>query len=240
MYRAVAVPGSPLVLAQYGRDTEGDVVIGVGAEQAAVLEFGEIGVHLGGVGQLPGCGPGSAAVGGFGEHGILKALAPGTGDLATQGRQQPAIPKAYGAHFAEVEVDTETGNIKVLNYVAVHDVGKAINPLALEGQIEGAMAQGLGSTLFERLEWEGGRTLNSSFLDYRMLTAQDVSPIEPILIESIDPNGPFGAKGIGEPTLVPTAAAIANAIYDAVGVRIKTLPITPDKILSALKEKESP
>jgi CO/xanthine dehydrogenase Mo-binding subunit len=111
--------------------------------------------------------------------------------------------------------------------------------MAVRGQIEGAMAQGIGSTLFERLDWVKGRTLNSNFLDYRMLTALDVSAIEPIFIESVDPNGPYGAKGVGEPALVPTAAAIANAIYDAVGVRIKSLPVTPDKILAALAEKNS-
>jgi 4-hydroxybenzoyl-CoA reductase alpha subunit len=144
---------------------------------------------------------------------------------------------AFATQVAEVEVDVETGKVKVLKITSAHDLGRAINPMAVVGQIDGAMAQGIGSTLFERLEWEKGRTLNSNFLDYRMLTAMDMSTIEPILIESIDPNGPFGAKGVGEPALVPTAAAIANAIYDAVGVRIKSLPITPDKILNALKEK---
>jgi 4-hydroxybenzoyl-CoA reductase alpha subunit len=146
---------------------------------------------------------------------------------------------SFATQVAEVEVDVETGKVKVLKITSAHDLGRAINPRAVRGQIEGALAQGIGSSLYERLEWVKGKTLNANFLDYRMLTALDMSTIKPILIESIDPNGPFGAKGVGEPALVPTAAAIANAIYDAVGVRIKSLPITPDKILAALEEKDS-
>ena len=145
---------------------------------------------------------------------------------------------SFASQVAEVEVDVETGKVKILRITSAHDLGRALNPMAVRGQIEGAMAQGIGSALFERLDWVDGRTLNSNFLDYKMLTALDVSPIDSIFIESIDPNGPFGAKGVGEPALVPTAAAIANAIYDAVGVRIKSLPITPDKILAALEEKK--
>lgn len=144
---------------------------------------------------------------------------------------------SFATQVAEVEVDVETGKVKVLKITSAHDLGKALNPMAVRGQIEGAMAQGIGSTLYENLDWVKGRPLNSNFLDYRTLTSLDMSPIETILIESIDPNGPFGAKGVGEPALVPTAAAIANAIYDAVGVRIKSLPITPDKVLAALEKK---
>jgi CO/xanthine dehydrogenase Mo-binding subunit len=144
---------------------------------------------------------------------------------------------SFASQVAEVEVDIETGKVDVLKITSAHDLGRAINPMAARGQIEGALAQGIGSALYERLEWEKGRTLNSNFLDYRMLTAPDMPSIESILIESNDPSGPFGAKGVGEPALVPTAAAIANAIYDAVGIRIKNLPITPDKILAALEEK---
>ncbi len=155
-------------------------------------------------------------------------------DFGTGYGTSPAY--SFASQVAEVEVDVETGKVKVLKITSAHDVGKVINPMAARGQIEGAMAQGIGSTLFEKLDWVKGRTLNSNFLDYRMMTSVDMPSIEPILIESIDPNGPFGAKGVGEPALVPTAAAIANAIYDAVGVRIKTLPITPDKILAALEE----
>ena len=97
---------------------------------------------------------------------------------------------------------------------------------------------GIGYALTERLILKDGKVINSNFLDYKMLTAKDVPKIEPIVIETNDPSGPFGAKGVGEPGLVPTAPAIANAIYDAVGVRIKDLPITPEKVLAALKERE--
>lgn len=145
---------------------------------------------------------------------------------------------AYGAHGVEVEVDEETGKVKILKYVAAHDVGRAINPLLLEGQIYGAALQGIGYALTERLIYENGYLKNGNFLDYKILTARDVVPIEPVIVETDEKEGPFGAKGIGEPGLVPSAPAIANAIYDAIGVRIKDLPITPEKILKALKEKE--
>jgi len=145
---------------------------------------------------------------------------------------------AYGTHGVVVEVDKETGQVKILNYVAAHDVGKAINPMLLEGQVYGGATMGIGYALTERLILQNGKVINANFLDYKMLTAKDVPHIEPVVIETNDQFGPFGAKGIGEPGLVPTAPAIANAIYDAVGVRIKDLPITPEKVLAALKEKK--
>jgi CO/xanthine dehydrogenase Mo-binding subunit len=145
---------------------------------------------------------------------------------------------AYGAHGAEVEVDKETGKVKILKYIAAHDVGRAINPMLLEGQIYGAAAMGTGYALTERLILEKGEVMNPSFRDYKLLTAKDVIPIEPVIVETMDADGPYGAKGIGEPGLVPTAPAIANAIYDAIGVRIKDLPMTPERILKAIKEKE--
>jgi len=144
---------------------------------------------------------------------------------------------AFGTHAIEVEVDRKTGRVKVLDFVAVHDVGKVINPMTAEGQIEGASLQGLGYALSEDLIWEEGIVLNPNFQDYRIFYINDVPRIKSVMVESIDPDGPYGAKGLAEPGLVPTAAAIANAIYDAVGVRIKSLPITPEKILRALKEK---
>jgi xanthine dehydrogenase molybdenum-binding subunit len=149
-----------------------------------------------------------------------------------------SVTYAYGTHGVEVEVDKETGQVKILKYVAAHDVGRAINPMLLEGQVYGGVAMGIGYALTERLILKNGKVVNPNFLDYKMLTAKDVPNIEPIVIETNDPFGPFGAKGIGEPGLVPTAPAIANAIYDAVGVRIKELPITPERVLAALKEKE--
>jgi len=145
---------------------------------------------------------------------------------------------AFGTHAIEVEVDRKTGRVKVLNFVAAHDVGKVINPMMAEGQIEGGGLQGLGYALSEGLVWEEGIVLNPNFQDYRIFYINDVPRMKSVMVESIDPDGPYGAKGLGEPGLVPTAAAIANAIYDAVGVRIKSLPITPEKILRALKEKE--
>jgi CO/xanthine dehydrogenase Mo-binding subunit len=145
---------------------------------------------------------------------------------------------AYGCHGAEVQVDTETGKVKILRYVAAHDVGRAINPMLLEGQIYGAAAMGVGYALTERLILEKGEVMNPNFRDYKLLTAKDVIPVEPVIIESMDEAGPYGAKGIGEPGLVPSAPAIANAIYDAVGIRLKKLPMTPERILKALKEKK--
>ena len=148
-----------------------------------------------------------------------------------------SVAYAYGAHGVEVEVDKETGRVKIIKYVAAHDVGKAINPMLLEGQIYGGGVMGLGYALSENMVYQNGKIMNGNFLDYKLFTAKDIPPIEAVIIETDEKNGPFGAKGIGEPGLVPTAPAIANAIYDAVGVRIKDLPITPEKVLKALKEK---
>ncbi len=144
---------------------------------------------------------------------------------------------AYGSHGVELEVDRETGKVRILKYIAAHDVGRAINPMLLKGQIYGAAIMGVGYALTEELKLEKGEVMNPNFRDYKILTAKDVVPVEPVIIETIDKDGPFGAKGIGEPGCVPTAPAIANAIYDAIGVRINDLPITPEKILAALKQK---
>jgi xanthine dehydrogenase molybdenum-binding subunit len=148
-----------------------------------------------------------------------------------------SVSYAYGVHGVEVEVDRETGQIKILNYIAAHDVGKAINPMLLEGQIYGGGLMGIGYALGETMIYEKGRLKNGNFLDYKMPTAKDVPPVQAVIVETDEQAGPFGAKGIGEPGLVPTAPAIANAIYDAVGVRIRDLPITPEKVLRALQEK---
>lgn len=144
---------------------------------------------------------------------------------------------AYGTHGAEVEVDPETGKVKILKYIAAHDVGRAINPMLLEGQIYGAAAMGVGYALTERLILDKGEVMNANFRDYKLLTAKDVIPVEPVIVETMDADGPYGAKGIGEPGCVPSAPAIANAIFDAIGIRIKDLPITPEKIVAALKKK---
>ena len=144
----------------------------------------------------------------------------------------------WGCHGVEVEVDTQTGHVEILRYVAAHDVGRAINPMLLEGQIYGAALMGIGYALTEEMIFEQGRLRNPNFRDYKILTAKDAVPVEPVAIETDDPAGPFGAKGIGEPGLVPTAPAIANAIYDAVGVRLRRLPMKPEEVLRAILEKE--
>ena len=145
---------------------------------------------------------------------------------------------AYGTHGVELEVDRETGKVRILKYIAAHDVGRAINPMLLEGQIYGAAAMGTGYALTEQLILKEGKVMNPNFRDYKILTAKDVIPVEPVIVETMDQDGPYGAKGIGEPGCVPSAPAIANAIYDAIGVRIKSLPITPEKIVEALKGKK--
>jgi CO/xanthine dehydrogenase Mo-binding subunit len=152
------------------------------------------------------------------------------------GNISPAYP--FACQIAEVEVDTETGEVKLLNYVAAHDVGRAINPQTTEGQIQGGVAQGIGWALMENMVTERGRVINPNFRDYVIPGPLDLPPIKPILVEPIDPNGPFGAKGIGEPALNPVPAAVANAIYHAIGVRITELPISPEKILNGLKTKK--
>jgi CO/xanthine dehydrogenase Mo-binding subunit len=144
---------------------------------------------------------------------------------------------AFGVHGVKVKVDEETGKVQVLDYVAAHDVGRAINPLLLEGQVYGGVIMGLGYALTEEVMLRDGENMNPNFRDYKLFTAKDAVSIKAPVIETDDKDGPFGAKGIGEPGCVPTAPAVANAIYDAVGVRIKDLPITPEKILAALKEK---
>ncbi|MFH0725749.1 MAG: xanthine dehydrogenase family protein molybdopterin-binding subunit [Pseudomonadota bacterium] len=145
---------------------------------------------------------------------------------------------AFGATGVEVEVDRQTGEVTILNLVSAHDVGRAINPKLVKGQIYGAVYMGVGFGLTEEMQVIEGKVANPSLRDYKILTANDVVPVEAVIIEDPDAAGPYGAKGAGEPGLVPTAPAIANAIYDAVGVRIYDLPITPEKVLDALKKKE--
>ncbi len=140
----------------------------------------------------------------------------------------------YAAHIAEVEVDEETGTVELIRLICAHDIGQAVNRGGLEGQIEGGAAQGIGFALIEEMCYEGGVLVNGTLVDYKIPTILDVPSIEYRFIQKADPNGPFGAKGAGESVLVPTAPAIANAVYDAVGARIKDLPLTPDKVLRAL------
>ncbi len=146
------------------------------------------------------------------------------------GQGSPYAVYGFGAHLAEVEVDTELGTVKVLGVLAAHDVGCAINPTLIEGQIEGGVAQGLGMALMEEFFPGQGENLH----DYLIPTIGDVPPVESILIEEASSIGPFGAKGIGEHAMIPTAPAILNAIYDAIGVRIRKIPATPDRVRAAI------
>lgn len=145
---------------------------------------------------------------------------------------------SFGAQVAEVEVDNETGQVKLLDTSAAVDCGFAINPRDVEGQIESCVVMSQGWTLSEQLFYDGGQMLNPSFREYKLPLSVNTPKIKPIIVESIDPEGPYGAKDAGEVLVHTGPAAIANAIYNAIGVRIKDLPITPDKILKALKEKE--
>ncbi|HXV48647.1 MAG TPA: xanthine dehydrogenase family protein molybdopterin-binding subunit [Candidatus Binatia bacterium] len=144
----------------------------------------------------------------------------------------------YGAQAARVHVDPETGQVKILEFVVASDCGTVIYPLGAEGQVEGGLAQGIGYALTEGLQIDEGRPVNPNFSDYRIPSMRDMPPLQHAFADSYEPTGPFGAKGLGELNMDPTAAVINNAIFDAVGVRVKTLPITPEKILRALKEKK--
>jgi len=142
---------------------------------------------------------------------------------------------AFATHIVDVEVDPETGKVAILRYTAVQDVGKAIHPSYVEGQIHGGAVQGIGWALNEEYIYDDeGRMTNSSFLDYRMPTSYDVPMIEAVIVEVPNPGHPYGVRGVGEVPIVPPAAAIANAIYDAIGIRMKELPMSPDRILAAM------
>ncbi|MQA93712.1 MAG: molybdopterin-dependent oxidoreductase [Streptosporangiales bacterium] len=140
----------------------------------------------------------------------------------------------FGTHAAEVEVDTETGEIRVLKYTAAHDVGRAINPMRVEGQIQGGAYQGLGYALGEDVPVVDGNPQSTLFAGYLMPTSMDLPDVQVIIVESGEGKGPLGARGIGEPPCGPSAATIANAVADAVGVRLEELPLTPERVLTAL------
>ena len=140
----------------------------------------------------------------------------------------------YGTQIAEVEVDVETGRVRVVAITAAHDVGRAINPQGVRGQIEGGVVQGMGYGLMEDFKVAGGHILTPDLATYIIPTSQDVPPIRSIIVEAASPDGPHGAKGLGEQPLIPTAAAIANAVADATGIRMKTLPIGPEALRRAI------
>ncbi|MDM0045780.1 xanthine dehydrogenase family protein molybdopterin-binding subunit [Variovorax dokdonensis] len=175
-------------------------------------------------------------------HGGEGIQVSGTWDAKTQmhddnlyGNIAPAY--SYAAQAVEVEVDTQTGRVTVLDSFVSDDCGKALNPTAIHGQTNGATVQAMGWTLYEQMQIEGGRLMNGNFADYNMATADAVPLLRGGFVESNDPNGPYGAKGASETAILPGAPAIANAVYDAVGVRITDLPITPQKVLAALAAK---
>jgi CO/xanthine dehydrogenase Mo-binding subunit len=155
---------------------------------------------------------------------------PPTTPLDGDGQGAPYATYGFAAQMAEVEVDLELGTVRVLKVHAAHDVGRAINPTQVEGQIHGGIVQGLGMALME--EYVAGKTDNLH--DYLIPTIGDVPQIVVHIVEDPEPLGPFGAKGVGEPALIPTAPAILNAIHHATGVRITHLPATPDRVRKAI------
>ncbi len=154
----------------------------------------------------------------------------------------PTKSYSFAAHFAEVEVDTETGQVTVLQVVPVHEIGKVIHPVGAAGQIEGGIQQGIGHTLYEdyQIDLKTGRSLNANFVDYKMPLSMDMPPIRTVILETApDPGGPFGAKGVGEDPIVAIGPAIANAIFDAIGVRFRHYPIKPEQVLQRLAEQRA-
>ena len=145
----------------------------------------------------------------------------------------------WATQLVEVEVDTETGRVEVLRIVSATDAGKAINPIAVEGQIQGGAAMGLGYALYEQHILEEGISRTGSLAFYLVPTSMDVPEIECEIVEVADPKGPFGAKGVAEPATIPTTPAILNAIYDAVGVRITETPATPERVYFAIQEAKA-
>jgi 4-hydroxybenzoyl-CoA reductase subunit alpha len=150
----------------------------------------------------------------------------------------PSLAYSFGAQVAEVEVDPETGIVKLLRMTAAHDVGRAINPLAIEGQMDGQVFSGMGQTLYEECIMENGQVLNPSFLGYKLPRPFEMPETENIIVEAIDPYGPFGAKEVGQGPIQCTTQAIANAVSNAIGYPIKELPITPERVLKAIRQKK--
>ena len=144
----------------------------------------------------------------------------------------------FATQVADVEVDTETGDITVLRVGAAHDCGIAINPMMVEQQVEGAVVQGMGYGMMEEYILDKGRTKTPGFNKFLIPTSMDAPDIYPIIVESDVGRGPYGAKGVGEGAIIPTAVAVVNAVYDAIGIRFYDLPITPEKVLAALEAKE--
>jgi xanthine dehydrogenase YagR molybdenum-binding subunit len=148
----------------------------------------------------------------------------------------------FGAHFAEVEVDLDTGNIRVIKHVAVHEVGRVLNRLTAESQVVGGVTQGISTALFEErlIDENTGKMVNPNWQNYKIATALDMPEIVPIFVDLVDPRiNNLGNKGLGEPPRIPSSAAVANAVFNAVGVHLREIPMTPDKVLAALRAKEA-
>lgn len=163
-----------------------------------------------------------------GEIEVEAAISPGSRDH---------VINSFGAHFAEVEVDTDTGQVRVLRYIAAHDSGRILNPKLAINQVEGGVSQMLGFTLSEQMltDPRNGVTLNASFLEHKSPTLQDFPEMQVLFADVVDPIGPFGAKALGELPSIGVAPAVANAIYNAIGVRIRDLPLTPDRVLNEIE-----
>ena len=150
------------------------------------------------------------------------------------------VGPAFALHIADVEVDTETGKVEILRYTALQDVGKAVHPSYVEGQIQGGVAQGVGWALNEEYYLNAdGRMMNPTFLDYRMPTSLDLPMIDTSIVEVANPGHPYGVRGVGEVPIVPAMAAVANAIYDAIGVRMTELPMSPVRVIEALQDRDA-
>jgi len=145
------------------------------------------------------------------------------------------VGNAFAVHIVDVEVDPDTGKVDILKYTALQDVGKAIHPSYVEGQIQGGVAQGIGWALNEEYVYnDAGQMANPTFLDYRMPTSLDMPMIDTVIVEVANPGHPFGVRGVGEVCIVPPIAAVANAIHNAVGVRMAALPMSPGNVLEAM------
>jgi 4-hydroxybenzoyl-CoA reductase subunit alpha len=156
-------------------------------------------------------------------------------ELRRTGQRGPFLACSFAAQAAKVDVDRETGLVDVKRMVNAYDCGRAINPNMVEGTLQGGSTMGLGTALLEEVVWKDGQIMNPSFLDYRLATSLDTPSVETILVETVDPAGPYGAKEVGQGSLQAAAPAVGNAIFASIGAPITDLPITPEKVLKALE-----
>lgn len=157
----------------------------------------------------------------------------------TSPRKSGAMAYSFGAQIIEVEVEPDTGIVKVLSVTAAHDVGRALNPRIVEGQMDGQIFSGMSQVLYEECLMDEGQILNPSRLEYKMPRSYEMPEVDHIIVESIDPYGPFGAKEVGEGPIVCTLQAVANAVANAIGEQVTDMPITPWRVLRTIKQKEA-